>query len=186
MLDSDSEEDFMSDKFLVDAGMSPNAMNYSDKRKAAQKRHLESQPRSLKQREEETRRKGLETSLFEVAERSNAHVDADGAALANQPGNKALDMMLKMGWKLGEGLGKKVESAVTSADARAMEDEVDFRNDEKSDRTDGTVISRKRRRSADSFETDPLRVTKQKFEPLSLSMWSGKTSHPMILPSRHA
>ncbi|KIR98798.1 hypothetical protein L804_03413 [Cryptococcus deuterogattii 2001/935-1] len=108
---SDSEDDFMSDKFLVDAPP-PEPLNYSARRaKESLKSQRLGQAKNqlkLKDLEEQRRKEGLETSLFERFgnDRGNSK-DKGTAEEAGKGGNKAMEMMMKMGWKVGQGLGKK-------------------------------------------------------------------------------
>lgn len=108
---SDSEDDFMSDKFLVDAPP-PEPLNYSARRaKESLKSQRLGQAKNqlkLKDLEEQRRKEGLETSLFErLGDGRGKSKDREEAREAEKGGNKAMEMMMKMGWKVGEGLGKK-------------------------------------------------------------------------------
>ena len=179
MSSSESEDDFMSDKFLVESAPARSTQQtYLDRRKAAQKKHLESQPKSLKLREEEKRRKGLETSLFAGVEQ-----DANKPGESSKPavGGKAMSMMMKMGWKVGEGLGKKGNDAAEPTDPRTGGNDA-AGNDVEPDEDEGGAPShragigmgRKRRRSTDPLEAEAPSVTKQRVEPLRVSMWAGE------------
>jgi hypothetical protein len=92
---SDSEDDFMSDKFLVEA---PVETTYSSRRRraaasgAAKARANETLP--LREREAAARREGLNRSLFEEPKKESGQA-------------KAMDLMKKMGWSVGEGLGRR-------------------------------------------------------------------------------
>ncbi|BEI84498.1 hypothetical protein CcaverHIS002_0411020 [Cutaneotrichosporon cavernicola] len=91
---SDSEDDFMSDKYLVETSVEST---YSSRRRraaasgAAKAKANETLP--LREREAAARREGLNRSLFEGEKKG-------GQA-------KAMDLMQKMGWSVGEGLGRR-------------------------------------------------------------------------------
>ncbi len=98
----DEDDDYLSDKFLLDAVTTHSApKTYSQRRKEAgklsklkQEQHKEKSHRQL---EQESRAQGLSTSLFEVQ-------DADN--------NRALSMMMKMGFKPGQSLGKPSDDSL--------------------------------------------------------------------------
>lgn len=100
---SDAEDDYLADldKFLV-ASNTSTPKTYSELRKDAQRRSkLKNESNKLKgrrQRELEAREEGLSKSLFERAKEEEA------AGVGS--GNKALSIMMKMGFKPGESLGK--------------------------------------------------------------------------------
>ncbi|WVQ75634.1 hypothetical protein IAR50_005263 [Cryptococcus sp. DSM 104548] len=105
---SDSEDDFMSDKFLVDLpAADASASTYTARRdKASLKGNRAGLAKNqLKARdlEEVRRREGMSKSLFEREDEGEGEEEGVGA----KKGNKAMEMMMKMGWKVGEGLGKK-------------------------------------------------------------------------------
>jgi hypothetical protein len=99
---SDDEDDYLSDKFLsgLVESSQPKTKTYSDLRKEAtrksQLKNEQNRTKSRRQREEEAREEGLSKSLFERAEEEEA---------AGASGNKALAMMMKMGFKPGQSLG---------------------------------------------------------------------------------
>lgn len=103
---SDDEDDYLSDKFLF-ADTTPSSSKpatYSDKRREAlrkaQLKNEQNRKKSRRELELESREEGLSKSLFErAAEQAPA---GDGGA----PGNKALAMMMKMGFKPGQTLGR--------------------------------------------------------------------------------
>ncbi|KAL5638305.1 hypothetical protein ACGC1H_005103 [Rhizoctonia solani] len=103
---SDEEDDYLSDKFLASLeAPKPTTSNisYAERRRVAQReserKRLEGRVKSRREMEEEARREGLSRSLFEK----------ENGAEDGQPSNKAMSMMLKMGFKPGESLGKKEE-----------------------------------------------------------------------------
>ncbi|WWC64837.1 uncharacterized protein I303_107451 [Kwoniella dejecticola CBS 10117] len=115
---SDSEDDFMSDKFLVDPSASTSTSSSSSKSKLKGKTYSEQrnidQLKSLrrgqaknqiplKQLEEQRRKEGLSRSLFDQT--SSGFTSTGGGAGGG--GGAALGMMQKMGWNIGESLGKR-------------------------------------------------------------------------------
>jgi hypothetical protein len=182
MSGSESEDDFMSDKFLVESAPTKTTQQtYLDRRRAAQKKHLESQPKSLKLREEEKRRKGLGTSLFAGVEDGADSTKAGEGSAGPAASNKAMSMMMKMGWKVGEGLGKRGEDTNEPTDPRKGGDEsepseVQADEDEGGEPSAraGIGMARKRRRSTEPDNTEAPSFTKQRVEPLRVSMWAGR------------
>ncbi|CEL52596.1 hypothetical protein RSOLAG1IB_05801 [Rhizoctonia solani AG-1 IB] len=103
---SDEEDDYLSEKFLAsleEPKRTTSNHSYAERRRIAQReserKRLEGRIKSRREMEEEARREGLSRSLFEK----------EGAAEGEQPSNKAMSMMLKMGFKPGESLGRKEE-----------------------------------------------------------------------------
>lgn len=100
---SGDEDDYLSDKFLLDVGSNVSApKTYAQIRKEAEKKaklkNEQNRLKSRRQREVEAREEGLSKSLFERAkEEENSGISS---------GNKALSMMMKMGFKPGQSLGK--------------------------------------------------------------------------------
>ncbi|KAI5120514.1 hypothetical protein M0805_000099 [Coniferiporia weirii] len=102
---SDGEEDYLSDKFLLQeaaaSSTSAKPSTYAERRKQAQRqaelKNAQNRKKSRRQLEEEAREEGLRRSLFERAQ-------AEERELGLQ--NKAMSMMLKMGFKPGETLGR--------------------------------------------------------------------------------
>jgi hypothetical protein len=99
----DAEDDYLSDKFLFGTTSNPtpsNPVTYADRRKQAQRqselKNAQNKIKSRRVREEEAREEGLRTSLFQRAE-------AEEQELGRK--NKAMSMMLKMGFKPGNALG---------------------------------------------------------------------------------
>lgn len=109
-------------------------------------------PRAV--REEEARRKALETSLFERTEEQSV-----GAG-------KAMGMMMKMGWKVGEGLGKRETPTV---DAEKHTDGTPSDDDDDEDTPRGIGASSKKRKLTHP-PAPPART-----EPIRLSLWAGKS-----------
>ena len=147
---SDSEDDFMSDKFLVEAPAAEKS--YKAKRDAqllkGQRAGLAKNLQPAKVREEQQRREGLSTSLFEKKD----HQEASGSG-----SGKAMAMMMKMGWKVGEGLGKKDIEEPT--DTSTTKRKADLGEDE-DDAPRGGIGSSSRK----APRTEPIRI----------SLWSGR------------
>ncbi|KAG6855031.1 hypothetical protein C0991_005960 [Blastosporella zonata] len=98
-----ADDDYLSDKFLIpDASTTVPTKTYAQLRKEAERKaHLKNEQnktKSRRQRELEAREEGLSKSLFE---RAKEEEDAGTSS-----GNKALSMMMKMGFKPGQSLGK--------------------------------------------------------------------------------
>lgn len=96
-----SEEDYLSDKFLVEAVASSSPpKTYAQRRQESLKqsriKNEQNRPKSRRQREQESREEGLRKSLFERVKE-----DSEGGK------NKALGIMLKMGFKMGQSLGQR-------------------------------------------------------------------------------
>lgn len=104
---SESEDDFMSDKFLHPEASTSNSKprDYASIRREAQRqselKQLENKARHVSRREREraAREEGLSKNLI-----SEARISEEGKP---EPQNKALDMMRKMGFKPGQSLGKQ-------------------------------------------------------------------------------
>jgi len=151
---SDSEDDFMSDKFLVDAPTTSGPSTYSDRRnistlKSMRKGQANNQL-SHKQQEEKNRREGLSTSLFDTAKKDESR---DGGG-----GTKAMEFMKKMGWNVGEGLGRKRSESPPPAKRQRQGEVQDEGDDEEDEAPRGGLGSRGRTR----------------VEPLRISLWSGR------------
>ena len=104
---SDDEADYLSDKFLaqLEASSKPQQPgSYAERRKQALKQsHLlndQNRKKSRKQMELEAREEGLRTSLIQKAQEE---------AKESGKQNKALAIMMKMGFKPGQSLGESHE-----------------------------------------------------------------------------
>jgi len=102
---ADEEDDYLSDKFLLgDAPAPSKPQTYAERRKESQRlaalKNEQNRKKSKRQLELEAREEGLSKSLFERAK--------DEEASGQQ--NKALAMMMKMGFKPGESLGQRYEN----------------------------------------------------------------------------
>ncbi|KZT58835.1 hypothetical protein CALCODRAFT_451182 [Calocera cornea HHB12733] len=103
---SDDEDDYLSDKFLAQLDTpSEKPKTYRDLRKEAariaEQKNEAGRKKSRKQLEEEARQEGLSKSLFERAQEEKEELGVE---------NKALGMMKRMGFKVGESLGAKPAS----------------------------------------------------------------------------
>ncbi|OAX42895.1 hypothetical protein K503DRAFT_766298 [Rhizopogon vinicolor AM-OR11-026] len=150
------EDDYLSDKFLVETAAQSAPKTYAQRRQEALKqsrvRDEQNRMKSRRQREQESREEGLAKSLFERAQEEEA---AAG-------GSKALGIMMKMGFKVGQTLGKTEDGppGVTIPLPGPSEDES----------SRGT--SRDRSESAD--EEDSKGRPRHTAEPLPLNEWQGK------------
>lgn len=101
------DEDYLSDKFLVQVPETTQPKTYAQRRQEALKqsrqRSEQNQTKSRRQREQEAREDGLSKSLFERAKQ-----DKDVGA------NKALGIMMKMGFQPGQSLGRTGDSPPTN------------------------------------------------------------------------
>ena len=99
---SDDEDDYLSDKFLVEAASASAPKTYAERRKEAQRlaavKNEQNRKKSRRQLEEESRQEGLSKSLIQRAQEE----EEDGHGQKN----KALAMMMKMGFKPGQSLGQ--------------------------------------------------------------------------------
>jgi hypothetical protein len=144
------DDDYLSDKFLAEPAKDASpTKTYSQLRKQAlSKSHAKSvvnRTKSKRQRELEAREEGLNKSLFERAQ------EDEQAGLSS--GNKALAMMMKMGFKPGQSLGRETESPSTGQDLEAPA-KVVSQTTEDSRRTPSPLL--------------------RKAEPIPLNEWSGR------------
>ncbi|KAI5894068.1 uncharacterized protein SCHCODRAFT_02700622 [Schizophyllum commune H4-8] len=163
---SDEEDDYLSDKFLLAASAPEKPQTYSQRRKEAEKRaherNVQNRKKSRRQLEQQAREEGLSKSLFErAAEEARAVEEAraeeeQGKATeeGNAPaGNKALAMMMKMGFKPGQSLGRQEE-----------EDEEKVEEEQKAESS-----TRTRSPSASAATT-----SRHLINPIAINEWSGK------------
>lgn len=136
------DEDYLSDKFLIGASETTQPKTYTQRRQEALKQSRQKNERnrtkSRRQREQEAREDGLSKSLFERAKQ-----DKDAGA------NKALGIMMKMGFQLGQSLGRPEDSPPTKV----------------------ATLPDASEHSASSTDTSK---PKHKAEPLPLNEWAGK------------
>lgn len=167
---SDEEEDYLSDKFLaqLEQSSSGKPRTYHDRRRevkrVSEQKNLTNRVRSRREIEEESRREGLSKSLFERAREeedrarkriklseSDQDTSSPEVGEPEQTKNKALAMMLKMGYKEGQSLGRADELPTT-------EPKEDF------------TASASENRGASHL-----------VEPLPLTMWAGMRVHNPLL-----
>lgn len=160
---SDDEDDYLSEKFLQPESSKKIArpMTYAERRKEAARQSEAKQKanrtRSRREVEEEARREGLSKSLFERAreeeeERAEKRLKTEDGAVTK---NKAMAMMLKMGFKEGQALGAK-----------------DPEQQDRRDDGDSEEVKDKDRRDKSGHLV----------EPLPLAMWAGELSFQCIAP----
>lgn len=153
------EDDYLSDKFLVQAAAVPVPKTYAQKRREALKqsqvKNEQNRMKSRRQREQESREEGLSKSLFERAQEEEM---AAG-------GSKALGIMMKMGFKVGRSLGKTEDSPPKNT--------VPLPGPSLSEDQSEQGTSRAQSESADLGE-DLKGKPRHKVEPLPLNEWQGK------------
>src|SRR6267154_1102149 len=157
---ADDGDDYLSDKFLaITEPQKPKT--YSEKRKEALRKSLlkdeQNRTKSTRQLELESREEGLSKSLFERAE--------DDKASGRGTENKALSMMMKMGFKPGQ--------------ARGVPANVDVDVDEGSTPTPPSLRSPSP--SPDTLGIQPQIHEGRLVNPLPFNEWSGTLSHPLVL-----
>jgi len=144
----DGDADYLSDKFLAVAEPQ-KPKTYSEKRKEALResrlRYQQNRTKSKKQLELESREEGLSKSLFERAE--------DDKASGRGPENKALSMMMRMGFKPGQALGVPTN-------------------------VEGTATIRDTTPNRETSVVQPQKYERQLVNPLPLNEWSGTLSLP--------
>jgi G-patch domain len=104
MAADDNDEDYLSDKFLTVAEPQKLKTYTENRKEALRKSHFKNErnrTKSRRQLELESREEGLSKSLFERAE--------DDKASGHGPENKALSMMIRMGFRPGQTLGMPTE-----------------------------------------------------------------------------
>jgi len=161
----DGDDDYLSDKFLTLAEPQKST-TYSEKRKESlRKSHLKNEQnrtKSRRQLELESREEGLSKSLFERAE--------DDKAIGHGAENKALSMMIKMGFKPGQALG---------APADVEQDEDASPSPQPTPSPVPTHPTTPHRDVDPPQETSILQPEKQErhlVNPLPLNEWSGTSS----------
>lgn len=167
---SDDEDDYLSDKFLAQLEATPKPQqpkSYVERRKQALKRSqlLNEQNRktSRKQMELEAREEGLRTSLIQKAEEE---------AKESGKQNKALVIMMKMGFKPGQSLGESHEESSSSSSidgnlGSTLATETSGIVGERDAETEISTPPSKPRTSA-------FAAYKHRAEPLPIKEWSGE------------
>ncbi|KAH8834111.1 hypothetical protein DL96DRAFT_1694469 [Flagelloscypha sp. PMI_526] len=148
---SDDEDDYLSDKFLSEETTSKSGTKtYSDLRKEAQKRSQLKNELNRTKTQRESRQEAMSRSLFEVEK------EKEEAGLGSR--NKALAMMIKMGFKPGESLGKRDDEADPEASAS----------------TSTTAAASPSVPEVVAEEEAPRRTTGHLVEPIAINEWAGK------------
>ena len=165
---SSDEDDYLSNKFLPDENAIPSKhTTYSQLRKAAQKKaqlkNEQNKIKSRRQREIESREEGLNKSLFERAK------EEEQAGMSSS-GNKALSIMMKMGFKPGQALGNNdhlTNDSLLTSSALDSPLENDAEGDPPQEKSDTPTVR----------ETPSVMNihTKHKTEPLPLNEWTGRS-----------
>lgn len=154
---SGDDDDYLSDKFLAEATNPAKPLTYSQRRKEAEKlaklKNEQNRTKSRRQREVESREAGLSKSLFEKAKEDEA------AGLA---GNKALSIMMKMGFKPGQSLGKVEAQDESSHVSRSSEKQDSGPSGPSTSQVFGDEVSSK-----------PSKPLPHRAEPLPLNEWAG-------------
>ncbi|KAG8743596.1 hypothetical protein FRC12_015017 [Ceratobasidium sp. 428] len=162
---SDEEEDYLSDKFLASLeAPKPTTGNasYSERRRIAQResdrKRLEGRIKSRREIEEEARREGLSRNLFEKEMEKAAENETKGGEGQESSGggsgaSKAMAMMLKMGFKPGETLGRKDEPVQAPHEKLSESSEP---------------------KPVETAETGEKVKSGHLAEPLPLAMWAGR------------
>ena len=182
---SDDEDDYLSDKFLaqLEAASKPSQpKSYTERRKQALKQSqlLEKQNRkkSRKQVEVEAREEGLQTSLIEKAQEEAQETGKQ---------NKALAIMMKMGFKPGQSLGESHEenSSPSSTGGNL--------GSARTTETPGVVGERDAEAETPTpppeSRTSAFAAYKHRAEPVSIKEWSGtprSSSANDLIDPRHA
>ncbi|SJX60674.1 uncharacterized protein SRS1_11902 [Sporisorium reilianum f. sp. reilianum] len=161
--DSDDDGDFMSDKFLVTTEPK-QPLTYTDKRRKLEAHHSRKAVcKSAREREEEARQEGLDRDLLAEAEivagggvlppegrggvrrwdLMNVEEGAGKGWEGQEDGTKkAMRMMLAMGYRRGEALGKRMQGGAAGDDGEQdAEEEEEEEEEEKEGKTAGAVIA---------------------------------------------
>ena len=154
------DEDYLSDKFLVETAAPTRPQTYAEKRKEARRqsqvKNEQNRLKSRRQIELESREEGLSKSLFERAKED----EASGVTT----GNKALSMMMKMGFKPGQALGK-LEDEPTPASSEG----------ETSDAKESTTLPE---------AGGSHKVLQHKTEPVPINEWMGMSTCILLCSRR--
>jgi hypothetical protein len=112
-------DDYLDDSFLVDPPSSA-PKTYAERRKEAQKlsrlQNEQNRTKSRRQRELESRQEGLSKNLFAKAKEEEEENVAG-------KGNKALSIMMKMGFKPGDSLGADGTDSTSHSEAHDATDQ---------------------------------------------------------------
>lgn len=168
------EEDYLSDKFLFGSTAttsSSSTKTYSDRRKEAQRKaqhkNEANRRKTRKQIHDEELREGLSTSLFEKAQAERETLGAE---------NKAMSMMMKMGFKLGDSLGKKEQQQQSGADELSAQVAKPPASPSPGPPSSANL----------STEREQGRAEQQHRKvPLSINIWEGKKYNNALLVAMH-
>jgi hypothetical protein len=167
----DDDDDYLSEKFIVNtSAASSQPLSYSQLRKEAKKKaqikNEENRRKSRRQLELEAREEGLSKSLFERAKEE----EASGSGTTN----KALSIMMKMGFKPGQSLGNTADQDEASSSPPI--------NVASSASNEQKLISSPLTGALDAVSTSDAHITvsretrtKHKTEPLPLQEWEGQS-----------
>ncbi|KAL0581979.1 hypothetical protein V5O48_000037 [Marasmius crinis-equi] len=176
---SDEEDDYLSDKFLIESTtpQTSSSKTYSQIRKDAQKRAALKNEQNRKKSQKEIREEGLSKSLFERAKEEEP----------SSGGNKALMMMMKMGFKPGQALGRldgdSENKGTPRDDSEARAEESNAKESEE-DGTSGTPVVESNLGDTSSSTEDVVasatttvashRPSGHRTEPIPLNEWAGR------------
>lgn len=159
---SNDEDDYLSDKFLaqMEAASKPQQpKSYTERRKQASKQsqllNQQNRKKSRKQMELEARKEGLQTSLIQKAQEE---------AMETGKQNKALAIMMKMGFKPGQSLGESHEesSPLASIDGKNF----------------GNARTIETSATPSEPQTSVFAQYKHRAEPIPIKEWSGEPHSP--------
>jgi len=165
---SDGEDDYLSDKFLLETTpqSSTSTKTYSQLRKDADKKYkLKNQQNRMKSRRErelEAREEGLSKSLFA---RAREDEESGGAE------NKALSIMMKMGFKPGQSLGKIDDNNQGKVSPPPTSSEIS------KDRNEGNESNLSPLGASTPTEISSVKEEySHRTEPLPLTEWAGEST----------
>ena len=163
---SDDEEDYLSDKFLaqMEAASKPQPpRSYTERRKQALKQsqslNEQNRKKSRKQVELEAREEALQTSLIQKAQEEAKETGKQ---------NKALAIMMKMGFKPGQSLGENHEGSPSTSIGIT----------ETSDVAGGCDVEVGTSATPSEVRTTVFASHKHRVEPLPVREWSGEPHGP--------
>jgi hypothetical protein len=171
---SSDDDDYLSNKFLPDEKTSSSKpKTYSQLRKAAQKKaqskNEQNRIKSRRQREIESREEGLSKSLFERAK------EEEEAGMSS--GNKALSIMMKMGFKPGQALGNNDHLANVILNSSPGSPP---KNDAEGEPQEKIGFTSDRPTVGETLPTMNIHTT-HKTEPLPLNEWAGRSAFFIII-----
>ncbi|KAG7097148.1 hypothetical protein E1B28_004526 [Marasmius oreades] len=159
------EDDYLSDKFIIESTIKPSGpQTYSQIRKDAQKRAQLKKEQTRNKSQREIREEALNKSLFERAKEEEP----------SSGGNKALMMMMKMGFKPGQSLGK-VNDEDDSLKATSSNKTRRAESDGESLAGAGNTSESQTRKQDDLISPTTIAVQPgHRTEPIPLNEWSGR------------